>query len=437
MKRSILFIFFLYASFSLFAQYRVIGGNGIPLLAENDTRNKLEVYLLNGLDGSQISYTSSESGTHQWYQYKEKAIEATPIPSVQNGNTSFILNVEEGCGYFVGSPTSTQTSFVWIVDYSRYVPHFFNLETSEEADKCKSLKILADVEAEAINYYRPSGASDNLERIYHLSYNTQEWNETALTFLPKTENMEWKGIVSEIAIPAPLQNTTFTLTGDDFAEHFGMEQAIRSAEYQAIAIEIHAYPGPNKEHADNEIHKSGSALGGSAPIEYTFTAYANEPVAAFYIWQIQEIDSLSGNLTTLVRFPDKQLHYNFERDGNYLAQLEVFDSQSVCVDTTQVFPVSIGRSYIQIPNAFSPGSSIGVNDELKIAFTSILSFKASVYNRWGNLLFQWSDPTKGWDGRVGGKFVPTGTYYVVVEYTDSHKKKGHASQSVNILRTKE
>jgi len=114
--------------------------------------------------------------------------------------------------------------------------------------------------------------------------------------------------------------------------------------------------------------------------------------------------------------------------------LEVIDRQSVCVDTTHFFDVIIDNTVIKIPNAFSPGSSIGVNDELKISFTSVVTFKASVYNRWGNLLYQWSDRTKGWDGRVNGKFVPTGVYYVIVEYKDSTGRNRTMSRAVNVLR---
>jgi gliding motility-associated-like protein len=201
-------------------------------------------------------------------------------------------------------------------------------------------------------------------------------------------------------------------------------------------VEAHGFANTDREYADNEIHKANEALGGSAPVEYTFTAYANEPVAAFYIWKIQKRDLNTGAMTDIIRYTDKTARFNFDQEGAYIAQLEVFDSKSLCVDTSQVFNISIGKTYIKIPNAFSPGSSIGINDEFKIAYTSITSFKASVYNRWGNLLFQWTDPSKGWDGRVNGKFVPTGTYYVIVEYTDSEGKKRTDSSDINILREK-
>ncbi|MDR3340371.1 MAG: gliding motility-associated C-terminal domain-containing protein [Candidatus Symbiothrix sp.] len=437
MKRFIFLIIFLCASFHLFPQYSVTGGNGIPHVAEEDVRNHLKVYLLNSLQGAQISFTSAGSELHNWYKYKEKALEASPVACVQNGNTSWITDIEDECGYFTGSPTDPETYFIWIADYSLYVPRFFSLEVQEEEDKCSFLKITADVEAEPIVYYLPSGAPVNLARNYHLKYHTQKWDEDMLAFLPQSVDLELKGIITEITIDAPLANTDFTLTGDDFAGHFGMEQTIRSAEYQAIAVEAHGKAVTDKEHADNEVHNSGTVLGGSAPIDYTFTAYANEPVAAFYIWKVMERDSITGAMSTLLRYTDKVLRRTFDREGTFVVQLEVIDSKSVCVDTTQIFPISIGRTYIKIPRAFSPGSSIGINDELKIAYTSITSFKASIFNRWGKLLYQWTDPSKGWDGRVSGKFVPTGAYYIIVEYTNSRGEKCTVSQDVNILRAKE
>ena len=41
-------------------QYTVTGGNGTPLMAKEETAEKLEVYLLNGMANATISYTSSE-----------------------------------------------------------------------------------------------------------------------------------------------------------------------------------------------------------------------------------------------------------------------------------------------------------------------------------------------------------------------------------------
>jgi len=436
MKRVLIFLVFINLFSSLTAQYSVSGGSGFPKREVNDTPNRLEVYLLNGLSNVRISFNSPDPGTHQWYQYRESGNNAIPISSVQEGNSSYITDVQDGYGYFVGFPTEGLQHYVWIIDYSRYIPRFFNLKTVKAADECISLKIIADVETEQLIYYLPDSTDyKELTRIYHLQYDTQLWKEDDRQFILEEKNMEWPGLISDTAvISAPLINTYFTLTGDQFAEYFGIPQAIRSDEYQAIAVEVHYTVETTKEHADNEMHHAEDALGGSAPIEYTFTAYANEPVAAFYHWEISRRDSISGQTNWGTQSYNRIFRYNFEEDGFYRVELKVTDPQSICVDTTIFFNVIIDNTVIKIPNAFSPGSSIGVNDELKISFTSVVTFKASVYNRWGNLLFQWSDPTRGWDGRVNGKFVPTGVYYVIVEYKDSTGRNRTMSRAVNVLR---
>jgi gliding motility-associated-like protein len=177
-------------------------------------------------------------------------------------------------------------------------------------------------------------------------------------------------------------------------------------------------------------------LGGSAPINIIFTAYANEPVATFFIWTIDQVDPVTGKLNTIVRYTDKVLQYNFEETGRFFVKLHVIDSKSVCEDTTQVFTVNIGETDLKVPNFFSPGSSIGSNDEFRVLYKSIISFKCSIFNRWGNLLYQWDDPAKGWDGRVAGKYVPTGAYFYVIEYKGADGKKKTKSGNVNILRSK-
>jgi len=430
MKHYLFTILFILSVVPLYADYSVTGGSGTPLLAEDNRNNHLQIYLLDGMADARITYTSSGQEAHQWYKYNRSANEATAIPCIQSGSSSYITDVENGYGYFVGSPTVPSTEYVWIIDYSLYLPKFYRISVIEDEDVCLYLKILADVEAEDLTYVTPRGAPMNLDRQYQLIYKTLTWDESLRMFIPEEINMNLSGTVYEILLEKPpLQNTDFTLKGDSYAEHFGKGLTIRTPVYEAVAVEAHGFAETDKEPSDNELKGDST----SAPVNYTFTAYANEPVAARYTWKVTY--SINGREPEMKLFyTDKVLRYTFTEEGEYKVSLEVIDSKTVCTDTSYVFPITIGKTEIQIPNFFSPGSSIGTNDELKIAYKSLLSFKASVYNRWGNLLYQWTDPTKGWDGRVNGKFVPTGAYVVIVEYTNSAGKKQSKSKTVNILR---
>jgi hypothetical protein len=54
---------------------------------------------LNGLSDAKIRFTSSASGTHQWYRYRENGNNAVPISSFQEGNSSYIADIQDGYGY--------------------------------------------------------------------------------------------------------------------------------------------------------------------------------------------------------------------------------------------------------------------------------------------------------------------------------------------------
>lgn len=430
MKRSLLFIiaaFFLF--FPLSAQYEVSGGSGQALHAHKN--GITEIYLLYGLDGAQIKFTSSQSGKHQWYRYRESIADADSVPCTQDGNISIITDIREGYGYYVEAPMGT--GYVWIVDYSLYVPRISGLSVMEDEYSCEQLKLIADADVRPVYYYT-GGRRNTLQRNFRLTYNTLSWDEGQKTFLPSKAVLTVTELLPEILVDnPPLTNTTFTLT-DVFADHFGIMQSVVSEEYRAIKVEAHYSVEKDREFGDNEKHTPDRME--SAPIGYTFTAYANEPVAAFYIWKVSKQDNVTGEYNTIVRYTDPVLRYTFKNTGNYEVQLEVDDAQSVCADMPEAVRVSIDSTRIEIPNAFSPGSSPGVNDELKVSFSSIISFRASVFNRWGNLLYRWTDPAKGWNGMVNGKFAPAGAYLLVVEYTDSSGKKQSKAQMVNILRGK-
>lgn len=81
--------------------------------------------------------------------------------------------------------------------------------------------------------------------------------------------------------------------------------------------------------------------------------------------------------------------------------LTVTDSAG-CFDTdTIVVHVEIPCDDIFVPNAFSPNND-GQNDVLFVRGTCIATFSFRVFNRWGELVFETSDQSIGWDGKWRG-----------------------------------
>ncbi|MGZ5283572.1 MAG: T9SS type B sorting domain-containing protein, partial [Bacteroidia bacterium] len=71
---------------------------------------------------------------------------------------------------------------------------------------------------------------------------------------------------------------------------------------------------------------------------------------------------------------------------------------------------------VYIPNAFTPDLADGINDKFRPEGLYIKSFKISIYNRWGQLVYE-NNNAEGWNGKYRGKYAPTDIYLykIIVE----------------------
>jgi gliding motility-associated-like protein len=425
-----LFIMFLFA-LSLQAQYTVSGGNGIPLLALNDTPNKLQVYLVYGMNNVEIRYTSaSASSSHQWFRYKVKALEAEPVSSVQEGTTSIVRTIEEGYGYFVKEVEAIgSNSFVWIIDYSKYAFDISQLQIVPDDDPCYEVRLEGTATLPKLAYCIPNGVEFELDREFEIIYNTLEWDSSEKVFSLKalTQTVKKTPFYRSFS-PPPLTDTDIQLKGDLFARHFGIEKSM-SVSFQATAIEAYIDTTIISTNVPNMVPNTN--IGYSAPVELRFAAKVNTPVVTFYRWNILNTETREN-----LRVENSEsFNFTFHTAGKYVVTLEVKDRSNTCEKTDSIL-VDIGESYLKIPNAFSPGASPGVNDEFRVAYKSLISFNAWIFNRWGVELFHWTDPAKGWDGKKGGKYVPPGVYFYIIEARGSDGRRYKEKGSINIIRPK-
>jgi len=89
---------------------------------------------------------------------------------------------------------------------------------------------------------------------------------------------------------------------------------------------------------------------------------------------------------------------------------------------------------VYIPNAFTPNGD-GLNDVFNVPPQKQNKFiSLTIYNHWGQKIFETKDESKGWDGRIINLLQPVGIYvYVVIVHGISGKtitKKG----TVNLIR---
>lgn len=76
------------------------------------------------------------------------------------------------------------------------------------------------------------------------------------------------------------------------------------------------------------------------------------------------------------------------------------------------------------PNAFTPDFD-GINDELKILTPCPISeYNFAIFDRWGNQIFQTSNPDEAWDGTFRNKPVANGTYTAYIDFRFTSKRDG-------------
>jgi gliding motility-associated-like protein len=88
------------------------------------------------------------------------------------------------------------------------------------------------------------------------------------------------------------------------------------------------------------------------------------------------------------------------------------------------------RPYFEMPNVFTPNED-GFNDRFvpKIKF-NIKSWHLVVFNRWGQAVYQTSDPNAGWEGI---DFSP-GIYYWQAQYEGVNGKAFAEKGTVQLIR---
>ena len=67
-------------------------------------------------------------------------------------------------------------------------------------------------------------------------------------------------------------------------------------------------------------------------------------------------------------------------------------------------------------------------------YRNIEEFHAYIYNRWGQKLYEWTDPATGWDGTYRGKPVKEGVYFCLVKAKGADGVVYNIKRDVNLLR---
>jgi len=151
------------------------------------------------------------------------------------------------------------------------------------------------------------------------------------------------------------------------------------------------------------------------------------------VWEFAS-DPEFENVT--LQFNQDELDQTFTEAGTYYVRYRVANADGTCEYYGETYTVTVSESELVCPNIFSPGSTEGVNDIWKVSYKSLVEFHCWIFNRWGNLVCEFTDPGSGWDGTYHGRLVDTGVYYYVVTALGSDGVKYKKRGDITILRYK-
>lgn len=95
-----------------------------------------------------------------------------------------------------------------------------------------------------------------------------------------------------------------------------------------------------------------------------------------------------------------------------------------------------GAASLMIGNGSTTGS--GHNDTFHpILAIGLTSFEATVYDRWGLKMYEWTDENGGWNGQAkNGSPAPDGTYYYIINGKGADNKDYMYTGFIQLLREK-
>ena len=215
-----------------------------------------------------------------------------------------------------------------------------------------------------------------------------------------------------------------------------------------LKAQDYPYINPTGTYTDDKGNETtlqgGEKYSGAAPLAVHFQANVSDADGWSSHFEWRFYTEQEPNTPYLTRY-EEDTDYTFVTAGSHIIKLyAIFTQGNDVIEYTDDYwqtegkPLTFGisESKLTMPNAFSPNND-GHNDTYKPkkGFQSIVEFHATIYNRWGTKLYEWSDiNADGWDGKYKGKDVPDGVYYVNVRARGADGRVFNIRRDVNLMR---
>jgi gliding motility-associated-like protein len=120
------------------------------------------------------------------------------------------------------------------------------------------------------------------------------------------------------------------------------------------------------------------------------------------VWQLRWQDGSTGPTYTVTQPGDYSL-----------------TATNTCGSNTDAITVIKGYCKVIMPTAFTPNGD-GLNDVLRVLGTeAVTEMELKIFNRWGQLVFETADKTKGWDGTIKNMKEPSGIFVYLLRFKEN------------------
>ena len=104
-------------------------------------------------------------------------------------------------------------------------------------------------------------------------------------------------------------------------------------------------------------------------------------------------------------------------------------TDSACITIT----VEINCKPVYVPNAFSPNGDED-NDVFYVYGNCISEMMLMIFNRWGEKVYEGTDPKQGWNGYYGGKLEDSAVFDYFLTYKELNGNTGNKKGNITLVR---
>ena len=400
-----------------------------------------KIYVVYDTDGVSMSVNSTTGEPAKWesFYYLDGNLVMEPVPGIRwNGVSTTLDKIIPNVGYKI-QEGNNQPYYCWVVNYADYYLEINDISINNDAP-CTLVRITVDGHGSKIPYTTLNGHQMVLDRDIKLEYNDLVLEEDTVSGkweqVPVVETFE--SLEEVIQVEPPLCSTDFILSGDRFIKQWGDTVPTRHAYFTTQAVDCGSAVFLVDDDGNKSKLEEGGLPSGSAPLHLVFAGYPSD-AAVFCKWEFAtDIDFEN----VILQFTQEEVEYTLMDAETYFVRFMVANESGTCESYGETFQITVSESSLgegprgDLPNVFTPGNKDDVNDIWKVTYKSLAEFHCWIFNRWGNLVYEYTDPDGGWDGTYHGKLVDTGVYYYVVTATGTDGVKYKKRGDITILNYK-